>query len=253
MNDRCGPVTSIDVLHQVADGLNLPDWARAVLGLAGRQPPQPPGTAGLVQDRAWGPGQDSGLLPLSPVTSRAVVSAERGDFPSPGVVPSKDTVLDRVGPAPRSVSATVTTGWILPAGCSSRSSRWPLRSQRGPCAVRAASPEVLEQLDGDVTRLAREYLRSPPYALVRSLSVARAEVFAMIDARPHPRFLPDLYRVAGRFTALLAHASSDPGQAYAADSHARSALLCAQYGGDLEPGAYVRWVQSNRAQSNTAY
>lgn len=34
MNDRCGPVTSIDVLHRIADGLNLPDHVRAALGLA---------------------------------------------------------------------------------------------------------------------------------------------------------------------------------------------------------------------------
>jgi transcriptional regulator with XRE-family HTH domain len=34
MNNRGGPVTSIDVLHRIADGLNLPDDARIRLGLA---------------------------------------------------------------------------------------------------------------------------------------------------------------------------------------------------------------------------
>jgi hypothetical protein len=43
MNNRCGPVTSIDVLCRVADGLNAPDRARALLGLAGRACPAPRG------------------------------------------------------------------------------------------------------------------------------------------------------------------------------------------------------------------
>jgi transcriptional regulator with XRE-family HTH domain len=246
MNDRCGPVTSIDVLHRIADGLNLPDHARAVLGLAVRHLPQSAATAD-----SSGPPRDSavtsGPLPLSSAMRRAVVSPERGDGTPPIAVPSKVTAVGlptaevRDGHRDDGVDAV---GWLFVEEFEMAAEE-SARFVRG--AARAVSPEVLEQLDGDVTRLAREYLRRPPYALVRQLAAARAEVFAMIDARPHPRFLPDLYRVAGRFTALLAHASSDLGQAYAADSHARSALLCAQYAGDLELGAYVRWVQSNTA------
>jgi transcriptional regulator with XRE-family HTH domain len=37
MNNRCGPVTSIGVLHRIADGLNLPDDARVLMGLSPRQ------------------------------------------------------------------------------------------------------------------------------------------------------------------------------------------------------------------------
>lgn len=39
MNGRCGPVTSIEVLERIADGLNLPDHARASMGLAARHYP----------------------------------------------------------------------------------------------------------------------------------------------------------------------------------------------------------------------
>lgn len=120
-------------------------------------------------------------------------------------------------------------------------------------AGRAVSAQILEQLDADVAWLAREYLRRPPYALFRRLVEVRGDVFSMIDARPHPQFLSDLYRVAGRLTALLAHASSDLGQPYAADSHSRTALLCAQYAGDTDLQAYVRWLQSNTAYWQDEY
>ena len=39
MNGRCGPVTSIEVLERIADGLNWPDHARASVGLAARRYP----------------------------------------------------------------------------------------------------------------------------------------------------------------------------------------------------------------------
>lgn len=69
----------------------------------------------------------------------------------------------------------------------------------------------------------------------------------MIDRHPRPGLLTDLYRVAGQLSALLAHASNDLGQPYAADSHARTAWLCADLAGDNTTRAYIRWVQSHVA------
>jgi len=111
----------------------------------------------------------------------------------------------------------------------------------------AVTGEVLEQLDVDVKWLAVEYLRRPPYAVFRPLAGLRREVFELIDGHPRPEYLTDLYRVAGQLSALLAHASSDLGQPYAADSHARTAWLCADLSGDNGLRAYTRWVQSNVA------
>lgn len=111
----------------------------------------------------------------------------------------------------------------------------------------AVTPEVLEQLETDVKLLAIEYRRRPVYASFRSLAALRRDVFDMIDRHPRPTQLVELYRVASQLSALLAHASFGLGQPYAADSHARTALLCADLAGDDTQHAFIRWVQSNVA------
>ncbi len=107
--------------------------------------------------------------------------------------------------------------------------------------------ELIEQFDSDVRKLAVDYLRRPPYAVFRPLAALRREIFDAVDRHPRPEFLSDLYRVGGRVSALLAHASSDLGHLYAADSHARTAWICADLAEDRPFGAYVRWVQSHIA------
>lgn len=107
--------------------------------------------------------------------------------------------------------------------------------------------DVLDQLAADVRRLAVEYLTHPPLAIFRPLSRLRAEVFGMLDQRQRPAVLPPLYAVAGRLCALLAHASADLGHSYAAETHTRTAWLCADLADDDSLRAYVRWVQSNVA------
>lgn len=109
------------------------------------------------------------------------------------------------------------------------------------------TPEVLEQLNTDVKMLAVEYRRRPPYAIFRPSAGLRRDVFDMIDRHPRPTYLADLYRVASQLSALLAHASFSLGQPDAADSHARTALLCADLAGDETLQAFIRWVQSNVA------
>lgn len=111
----------------------------------------------------------------------------------------------------------------------------------------AVTQEVLEQLDADVKLLAIEYRLRPVYASFRPLAGLRRDVFDMIDRHPRPTQLADLYRVASQLSALLAHVSFGIGQPYAADSHARTALLCADLAGDETLHAFIRWVQSNVA------
>jgi tetratricopeptide (TPR) repeat protein len=107
--------------------------------------------------------------------------------------------------------------------------------------------DVLDQLGADVRHLATEYLTRPPLALFRPLSRLRAEVFDMLDRRQRPAVLAPLYSVAGRLCALLAHASADLGHSYAAETHTRTAWLCADLADDDGLRAYVRWVQANVA------
>jgi hypothetical protein len=106
---------------------------------------------------------------------------------------------------------------------------------------------VIEQLESDVRQFAVEYYRQPPYALFRPLATVRREVFTIIDRHPRPEYLSDLYRVAGQLSALLTLTSNDLSQPYAADSHARTAWMCADLAGDTSLRAYLRWLQSHLA------
>ena len=117
-----------------------------------------------------------------------------------------------------------------------------VRSSRG-----AVDADVLDQLTADVRRLAADYISRPPIVLFRPLSELRREVFDMLDQRQRPAVLPSLYAVAGRLCALLAHASGDLGHAYAAETHTRTAWLCADLADDDDLRAFARWVQSNAA------
>ncbi|WP_330228929.1 hypothetical protein OHA40_22890 [Nocardia sp. NBC_00508] len=83
--------------------------------------------------------------------------------------------------------------------------------------------------------------------MIPALSTFRREVFDLIDARQRPRFLPDLYLVAGQVCALIAHACADLGRTYDADTHARTAWFAADYAEDQHLRAYVRWIQANVA------
>ncbi len=115
----------------------------------------------------------------------------------------------------------------------------------------AVTPELLEQLDADVRSLAIEYLRFPPYAVFRRIATLRSDIFDLLDRHPRPEYVRDLYRVAGRVSAMLAHASNDLGHPDAADAHARTAWLCADLAGDRRLGAYIRWVQSSEVISTS--
>jgi hypothetical protein len=107
--------------------------------------------------------------------------------------------------------------------------------------------DVLDQLAAQVRQLAVDYLTRPPLVIFRLLSRSRADVFHLLDQRQRPAVIPPLYSVVGQLCALLAHASADLGHSYAAQTHTRTAWLCADLADDNSLRAYVRWVQSNVA------
>ncbi|WP_433602579.1 hypothetical protein ACQPXH_12935 [Nocardia sp. CA-135953] len=121
------------------------------------------------------------------------------------------------------------------------SARWVKRGAGG------VDENVLDQLHADVRHFAADYLTMAPLELIPGLTGMRREVFDLLDTRQRPRFLPDLYLVAGQICALLAHACADLGRTYDADTHARTAWFAADYAEDQHLRAYVRWVQANVA------
>ncbi|UGT59870.1 hypothetical protein [Nocardia asteroides] len=106
---------------------------------------------------------------------------------------------------------------------------------------------VLEQLHADVRRFATDHLTKSPLELIPDLTRARREIFDLLDRRQRPRYLPDLYLIAGQICALLAHACADLGRTYDAETHARTAWFAADYAENSQLRAYVRWVQANIA------
>ncbi|MEU6191480.1 hypothetical protein [Nocardia sp. NPDC047038] len=127
------------------------------------------------------------------------------------------------------------------------SARWIKRGAGG------VDKNVLDQLHADVANLAGQYLVKAPLELIPDLTSLRRDVFDMLDARQRPRYLPDLYLIAGQVCALMAHACADLGRAYDADTHARTAWFAADYAEDQHLRAYVRWVQANVAYWSSDY
>jgi hypothetical protein len=187
---------------------------------AGGDPPRTPAAVPAVT-----PIGHQAVRRLSPEPQSSV---RGGGAVAPGLhgEPAADPVL----PLPEEIAMT-----------TEESARF-VRSARG-----AVDADVLDQLTADVRRLAADYIARPPIVLFRPLSELRREVFDMLDQRQRPAVLPSLYAVAGRLCALLAHASGDLGHGYAAETHTRTAWLCADLADDDDLRAFVRWVQSNAA------
>jgi hypothetical protein len=107
--------------------------------------------------------------------------------------------------------------------------------------------DVLEQMEADVAEIAQCYLIDPPATVFSRLLGARDDVFTLITGRQQPRHAMHLYKIGGQMCALLAHACADLGHPHAANTHARTALHCAEMSGYTPLRVYTRWVQSNVA------
>ncbi|MEV5407293.1 XRE family transcriptional regulator [Thermopolyspora sp. NPDC052614] len=97
---------------------------------------------------------------------------------------------------------------------------------------------ALEQLEDDVTRLARAYVHAPPLPLFGELTRVRNRVYRLIDRTRHPGQQRDLYLVAGQVCGLLASASFDLGYPHAAAEQARAARVYGEVIGHNELTAW---------------
>ncbi|MGH3901292.1 MAG: hypothetical protein ACRDTA_24190 [Pseudonocardiaceae bacterium] len=113
--------------------------------------------------------------------------------------------------------------------------------------------DVLDQMTADVAELARRYQIDPPATVFSNLLGAREDVFTLIAGRQQPRHTTSLYKIAGQLCGLVAQATFDLGHPHAADTHARTALHCAEMSGYTPLRAFVRYVQSNMAYWDGRY
>ncbi|MEV6987271.1 hypothetical protein AB0M95_39265 [Sphaerisporangium sp. NPDC051017] len=105
-------------------------------------------------------------------------------------------------------------------------------------------PTDLDQLEADVRHLARRYLTEPLVPLFRKMCRIRDLTFSLLNGRQYPEQTRRLYVIAGRLCGLLASVCSDLGYYDAADTHARTAWLCAELSGDDKLRA---WILSTRS------
>ncbi|MGH8964754.1 MAG: hypothetical protein ACRDXB_05420, partial [Actinomycetes bacterium] len=113
--------------------------------------------------------------------------------------------------------------------------------------------DVLDQMTADVAELARRCLIDPPATVFSRVLGARDDVFTLIAGRQQPRHTTSLYKIAGQLCGLLAVITFDLGHPYAANTHARTALHCAEMSGHTPLRAFVRCVQSNFAYWDGRY
>ncbi|MEU3188831.1 XRE family transcriptional regulator [Streptomyces sp. NPDC006923] len=104
---------------------------------------------------------------------------------------------------------------------------------------------TLEQLSADVQTLAHEYLAGDAVQVFQRTRLLRDRVFALLEGHQPPRQATELYVSAGYLCGLLAWMSSDLGNLRAADTHGRTAWLCAENAGHDDLRA---WVCSTRSK-----
>ncbi|WP_326811614.1 helix-turn-helix transcriptional regulator [Streptomyces scopuliridis] len=104
---------------------------------------------------------------------------------------------------------------------------------------------ALEQILADVRTLAYDYLTSDALVLFNRTRTLRDRVFALLEGHQPPRQSADLYLSAGYLCGLLAWMTSDLGNLRAADTHGRTAWLCAENAGH---DGLRAWVCSTRSK-----
>jgi transcriptional regulator with XRE-family HTH domain len=136
-------------------------------------------------------------------------------------------------------------------GAESHSPRSPLATDAAASAtfarfiaLRNADAAVVEQLDSDVARLARQFVSHPLTELFVEIRDLREATFDLLRGRQLPKQTTDLYVTAARLCGLSAHVCLDVGDYSSAATHARTAWACAEAAGHNGLRAWVRSVES---------
>lgn len=121
-------------------------------------------------------------------------------------------------------SAVEPQGAALVEAAADESAAWAMWAESSNVGDLAC-----EQLLANTRSLARAYLAAdPPLRVFAAARGLRDKVFALLEGHQHPRQTRELYVLAGYLCGLLAWISSDLGETYQADTHGRTAWLCAE-------------------------
>jgi len=103
---------------------------------------------------------------------------------------------------------------------------------------------TLDQLDADIRWLAHAYLNQPLAELFFPTVQLRNVIFTLLERNRYPEQTRQLYLICGQACLLLAKASKDFGSLAAAETHARTAWLCAELADNHDLRAWVRGYQA---------
>lgn len=211
---RSGRIGDIDVLTRIADGLQMPDEARVLTGLA-------PAAVLMSSLRHQPAPQTANLDVEGPLERRSTHLPEPLSFAP--ITPQMHThSLD---------------GEIDMAAHESREH-----------ARHAASHIVdeisIEQVHEDIASIARRYPSAQPLESFVAARLARDRALAMLDRTSRPAQESELYLAVGRSCGVLASASFDLGHTDAASEQARSAFI---YGRMIGDTSLCAWALGFRA------
>lgn len=127
---------------------------------------------------------------------------------------------------------------VMAAEESARFGEWAESANAGRFSV--------DQLAADLRELSLLYLDGPPVPAFLGARTVRSRAEQLLSSHSTPGRARDLYAVAGYACTLLAWISSDFGQLGAADTHGRTAWLCADLADSPELKA---WVLSTRSKN----
>jgi hypothetical protein len=161
-------------------------------------------------------GERTGTTPATRRVLQAMFNRRMDELLQPW--PSDEPVHGKVLSLPPSLGATPRE--IL-AAAAHRAHGFALLAQT------SMTSELLEQLHDDVSQLARIYSRRPLPEILGRLSTTQDVLFGLLEARQAPACARQLYFLAGVMSGLLARASHDLGDPYAALCQARTGFLCA--------------------------
>jgi len=102
---------------------------------------------------------------------------------------------------------------------------------------------TIEQIQVDVRRLARAYLKTDTGPLVERAVDLRGRLFELLRGRQKPAQTRELFGAAGWTLTLLAWISIDLKRPDVAETHLRTARLCADY---AEYGLLRAWIAATR-------
>jgi len=201
------------------------------------------------------PGPDTPLDEppnLLALHARALVDTQRARATHPVLKPGSTLGAGRsLGESVGSSPYTGTWGSPPPAGFDLRGVKGNVlmgvadesaRFLRDTEASRIGSL-TLEQLEADLRWLARAYLNQPLGELFFPTVQLRDVAFALVERNRYPEQARYLYLITGQACLLLAQASKEFGSAAAAESHARTAWLCAELADHHDLRAWVRATQ----------